>query len=178
MDLRERAIARFQAGEMVRAVAHALTGAPAAWLRERVVRSDLTLRGLAAELAERSLDVGHRTAWNLVHREGLSFKKKRAAKRAGPAAARKRARRKTHQGRLIPNASSPSTRLGRRPTWRRRGDVQAGTEAQRQGPARPLENHDLPRRLASRPIDALWMVDGPINGEMFRLHVEKVVTPH
>jgi putative transposase len=45
---------------------------------------DFTLRGLVAELAARGLKVDYRTVWNFVHAEGLSFKKKRAAKRARP----------------------------------------------------------------------------------------------
>lgn len=43
----------------------------------------LTLRSLQAELAERGCSVSFGTLWNFLHREGLSFKKKRAAKRAG-----------------------------------------------------------------------------------------------
>ena len=39
----------------------------------------LTLRGLRAELVERGIAVSYGTLWNFVHREGKSFKKKRAA---------------------------------------------------------------------------------------------------
>ena len=118
MDLRERAIARVQAGESVRSVAEALSISPAsvvkwsqrfratgsvapgrmgghrprlivgadeAWLRARIAAGDFTLRGLVAELAGRGLKVDYRTVWNFVHREGLSFKKKRSAERAGAA---------------------------------------------------------------------------------------------
>jgi transposase len=114
MDLRERAIARVQAGESVRSVAGALrispssvvkwwqrfratgsvapgqmgghrprviVGAHAVWLRARMAASDFTLRGLVAELAERGLKVDYRTVWSFVHREDLSFKKNRSAKR-------------------------------------------------------------------------------------------------
>ena len=115
-DLRDRAVARVQAGESVRAVAAALSispssvvkwsqrfrmtgssapgqmgghrprvlvGEPRAWLLKRVHASDFTLRGLVAELAEWGLTVDYRTVWNFMHAEGLSFKKKRSAKRAG-----------------------------------------------------------------------------------------------
>ena len=118
MDLRERAIARVQAGESVRSVAGALSispssvvkwwqrfratgsvapgqmgghrprviaGAHAVWLRVRMAASDFTLRGLVAELAERGLKVDYRTVWSFVHREDLSFKKNRSAKRTRPA---------------------------------------------------------------------------------------------
>lgn len=115
MDLRERAVARVQAGESVRLVARALSispssvvkwsqrfralgsaapgkmggcrprllvGAHAQFLRERIAQGDFTLRSLVAKLSSRGLKVDYRTVWAFVHREGLSFKKKRAAKRA------------------------------------------------------------------------------------------------
>jgi transposase len=46
---------------------------------------NLSLRALAAELAERGVVVSYGAVWTFVHREGLSFKKKRASGRAGPA---------------------------------------------------------------------------------------------
>lgn len=62
----------------------AIAGEQAAWLKERVQGDDFTLRGLVAELAGRGLIVDYRTVWSFVHEADLSFKKKRAAKRAGP----------------------------------------------------------------------------------------------
>jgi transposase len=44
---------------------------------------DLSLRALAAELAERGVVVSYGAVWTFMHREGLSFKKKRASGRAG-----------------------------------------------------------------------------------------------
>lgn len=61
------------------------------WLLERTT-SDFTLRGLVAELAERGVKVDYRQVWEFVHAEGLSFKKKRAARRAAPAEDRAAAR--------------------------------------------------------------------------------------
>lgn len=56
------------------------------WLLERFAReSDVTLRQLQAELAERGMVVCYGTVWNFAHDEGLSFKKKRAAQRTGSA---------------------------------------------------------------------------------------------
>ena len=53
------------------------------WLIARTANDQpFTLRGLQAELAERGVKVDYRTVWAFVHAEGLSFKKKRAAKRA------------------------------------------------------------------------------------------------
>jgi len=115
MDLRERALARKDAGETNREIAAALRISPscvskwatrkretgslapaqiggykprtlsgecAQWLRERVVSGPFTLRGLAAELAERGIKSNARAVWVFVHAEGLSFKKNPAARRA------------------------------------------------------------------------------------------------
>ena len=50
------------------------------WLLERIAReSDVSLRQLQAELAERGTVVCYGTVWNFVHDEKLSFKKKRPA---------------------------------------------------------------------------------------------------
>lgn len=61
-----------------------LRGDHAVWLRERASGADFTLRGLALELGERGLEVDYKTVWTFIHREGLSFKKKRSGKRARP----------------------------------------------------------------------------------------------
>ena len=55
------------------------------WLLARMGEErGFTLRGLVAELAsERGIKVDYRTIWTFVHGEKLSFKKKRAAERAG-----------------------------------------------------------------------------------------------
>ena len=56
------------------------------WLMARTANDQpFTLRGLRSELAERGVVVDYRTVWAFVHAEGLSFKKKRAAQRAGSA---------------------------------------------------------------------------------------------
>lgn len=61
------------------------------WLVERV-RRDFTLRGLVAELAERGVKVDYVQVWRFVHAEGLSFKKKRVARRAAATVDRKTSR--------------------------------------------------------------------------------------
>ena len=43
---------------------------------------EVTVRRLMTELAERGVAVSYGTVWNFIHREGMSFKKKRAAGRA------------------------------------------------------------------------------------------------
>jgi transposase len=61
------------------------------WLVERT-RRDFTLRGLVAELSERGVKVDYVQVWRFVHAEGLSFEKKRAARRTAPPVDRKAAR--------------------------------------------------------------------------------------
>ncbi len=54
-----------------------------AWVRERIAREPVvTLRELAAELTGLGTPVGYSAMRDFVHREGLSFKKNSAAKRA------------------------------------------------------------------------------------------------
>jgi transposase len=60
-----------------------LSGLHGDWLIERT-RTDFTLRGLVAELAERGLKVDYVQVWRFVHARGLSFKKKRAPRRTAP----------------------------------------------------------------------------------------------
>lgn len=68
-----------------------LSGAHRDWLLERATQ-DFTLRGLAAELGTRGVKVDYVQVWRFVHAEGLSFKKKRAARRTAPAQDRQTAR--------------------------------------------------------------------------------------
>jgi transposase len=56
------------------------------WVVERIAREpEVTLRQMVAELGERGVRVSYSALRNFVHREGLSFKKNGAAKRARPA---------------------------------------------------------------------------------------------
>jgi putative transposase len=59
-----------------------LSGECAGWLRARIAAGPFTLRGLAAELAERGIKTQARAVWVFVHAEGLSFKKNPTARRA------------------------------------------------------------------------------------------------
>jgi putative transposase len=81
---RERATGSVAPGQMGGHRPRVLVGDHRTWLLERA-KSDFTLRGLVAELAERGVTVDYRTVWKFVHAERLSFKKKRYARRAGPA---------------------------------------------------------------------------------------------
>ena len=56
------------------------------WLLDRVTaKPDITLRALVAELAERGVKVSLYAVWHFLEKEGISFKKKPARQRAGPA---------------------------------------------------------------------------------------------
>jgi transposase len=56
------------------------------WLLARVAAApDLTLRGLRAELAARGIEVSCKAIWNFFRAEKLTFKKKPARRRTGPA---------------------------------------------------------------------------------------------
>ncbi|WP_413469787.1 transposase [Sinorhizobium meliloti] len=44
-------------------------------------------------------------------------------------------------------------------------------------PLRPLEHHDLCRRTQGRPRQPPFILDGPINGERFRIYVQQVLVP-
>jgi transposase len=56
------------------------------WLLGRLAeKPDLTLHALLAELRERGVMVSCDTLWRFLRRQGISFKKNRARRRAGPA---------------------------------------------------------------------------------------------
>ena len=56
------------------------------WMLARIAeKPDLTLRALAAELSARGVKVSRHAVWSFFQREQLSFKKKSARGRAGPA---------------------------------------------------------------------------------------------
>ena len=64
------------------------------WLLARIAEApDLTLRAVAAELAERGIRVSYFAVWHFFEHEGISFKKKPARQRAG--SARRRAATRT-----------------------------------------------------------------------------------
>jgi putative transposase len=89
-----------------------LIGAHRVWLLERT-KTDFTLRGLRAELAERGIKVDYRTVWSFAHTEGLSFKKacfppNSFAQRSPVGASNGR----NIRGGLIPNVSSSLMKRG------------------------------------------------------------------
>jgi transposase len=56
------------------------------WIRARLEQKpELSLRGLLAELNDRGLTVSYFAVWKILHKAGLSFKKRPARQRARPA---------------------------------------------------------------------------------------------
>ncbi len=56
------------------------------WLLRRIAEQpDLTLRAIRAELAERGVAVSYDAVWRFYLRQGVTFKKKPARRRTGPA---------------------------------------------------------------------------------------------
>lgn len=52
----------------------AVSGDHAVWLSQRIKSGDITIRGLVAELAGRSVKVDYHSVWDFLHAEKLSFK--------------------------------------------------------------------------------------------------------
>jgi len=56
------------------------------WVLSRLAeKPDLTLRALALELADQGVKISDYAVWNFLRREGVTFKKKPARSRTGPA---------------------------------------------------------------------------------------------
>lgn len=56
------------------------------WVLSRLAdKPDLTLRALVLELADQGVKISDYAVWNFLRREGVTFKKKPARSRAGPA---------------------------------------------------------------------------------------------
>ena len=78
---------------------------------------EVIMRGLMTEVAERGVAVSYGTVWNFIHREGMSFKKKRAAGRSKIAPTWRAAGRvgKNIRPGLILSVSASSMKPGSRP---------------------------------------------------------------
>jgi transposase len=89
------------------------------WLLARIAEEpDLTLRAIAAELAERGIQVSYFAVWHFFEHEGISFKKKACtpASRIGPTSRGGARSGRSIRESLIRPAWSSSTRPGPRPT--------------------------------------------------------------
>lgn len=83
---RQKRTGNVAAGKMGGHRPYLLSGGHKIWVLERVASDpDVTLRGLAEELAKRGLVIDHATVGRFLHREKQSFKKNRACRRTEPA---------------------------------------------------------------------------------------------
>jgi transposase len=156
-----------------------LTGDNADWLRARIASGPFTLRGLAAELAEQGIKSNARAVWVFVHAEGLSFKKTLLPdEQTRPDVARRRARWKAYQGRI-----APQRLVFIDETWVKtnmaplRGWGPRGKRLKAYAPFGHWKTQTFIAALRHDRIDAPWVLDGPINGELFKLYVEKILAP-
>ncbi|HWX28069.1 MAG TPA: IS630 family transposase, partial [Steroidobacteraceae bacterium] len=157
----------------------AISGEHAVWLSQRMKNGDFTLRGLVAELAERGLKVDYRSVWEFAHAEELSFKKSVVAgERDRPDVARRRAQWIKYQDRVEPERlvfiDETWTRTDMAPL---RGWAPRGHRLAAKVPHGRWKTMTFLAALRHDRIDAPWFVKGPIDGESFRLYVEKVLLP-
>jgi transposase len=95
-----------------------------------------------------------------------------------PDVARKRARWKARQGQI-----APERLVFIDETWAKtnmsplRGSGLLGKRLEAKAPYGHWKTMTFLAALRHDRIDAPWVVDGPINGELFRLYVEKVLVP-
>jgi hypothetical protein len=155
------------------------SGEHAVWLNERIRERDFSLRGLVAELAERDLEMDYRSVWEFVHAEKLSFKKSVVAgERDRPDVARCRSQWTKYQDRV------DATRLVFiDETWTRtdmaplRGWAPRGSRLVTKVPHGRWKTMTFLAALRHDRIDAPWFIEGPIDGESFRLYVKEVLLP-
>jgi transposase len=157
----------------------AIAGAHRIWLLQRIDGKDFTIRGLVAEFAERGLKVDYRSVWNFLHAEKLSFKKNLvASERDRPDIAHKRAQWKKYQGRIKPERlafiDETWTKTNMAPL---RGWAPRGMRLTTKVPHGRWKTTTFLAALRNGRIDAPWVLDGPIDGETFRIYVEKVLVP-
>jgi transposase len=92
--------------------------------------------------------------------------------------ARKRARWKAHQGRI-----APQRLVFIDETWVKtnmaplRGWGPKGRRLKAYAPFGHWKTQTFIAALRYDRIDAPWVIDGPINGELFRLYIEKILAP-
>ena len=156
-----------------------ISGEHVVWLSQRIRNGDFTLRGLVAELAGRGLKVDYRSVWEFVHTEKLSFKKSVVAgERDRPDVARRRAQWTKYQDRVEPERlvfiDETWTRTDMAPL---RGWAPRGQRLTAKVPHGRWKTMTFLAALRHDRIDAPWFIEGPIDGESFRLYVEKVLLP-
>ena len=156
-----------------------ISGAHRDWLLQRIRDGDFTLRGLVVELGERGLKVDYRSVWEFVHAEKLSFKKKRggwrtrSSRRGTPADAMDEVSRSRRSFRLV-FIDETWTKTNMAPL---RGWAPCGERLMAKVPHGRWKTPTFLAALRHDRVDAPWLLDGPINGERFRIYVEKALAP-
>jgi transposase len=150
------------------------------WLLTRIAeKPDLTVRAVVAELAERGTPASYGAVWRFFKHEGITFKKTLYASEQDRAdIARRRARWKTHQGRL-----DPRRLVFLDETWaktnmtRRHGRCARGVRLVAKVPHGRWRTLTFLAALRHDRITATCVIDGPINGASFRAYVEQFLVP-
>lgn len=156
-----------------------LTGELRDWLLDRT-KTDFTLRGLVAELAERGVKVDYVQVWRFAHAEGLSFKKKSVlpAEQLRPKIARRREQWKKFQGR-----PDPRRLVFVDETWAKtnmaplRGWAPVGQRLHAKVPYGHWKTMTFIAALRCDRIDAPFVFDQPINAASFTAWVEEHLCP-
>ncbi|WEJ08443.1 IS630 family transposase [Sinorhizobium prairiense] len=176
---RFRETGSFGPGQMGGHKPRVLSGPHRDWLLWRCRDRAFTLRGLVAELAERGVTVDYRAVWTFVHEEGLSYKKTLvASERERPDVARHRARWLKHRHRIDPSRlvfideTWTKTNMAPLRGWAPRGERLLG-----HAPFGHWNTMTFVAALRADRVSAPFLLDGPINGERFRIYVEKVLVP-
>src|SRR5437868_6210257 len=150
------------------------------WLLGRLSeKPDITLRALAAELAERGIKVSYFAVWHFFEHEGISFKKSlHASEQDRPDVARRRAQWKKYQGRI-----DPRRLVFIDETWaktnmtRRHGRCRRGDRLLAKAPHGRWRTLTFLAALRWDRIEAPCVIDGPINGRSFLAYVEQMLLP-
>ena len=155
-----------------------LTGELRDWLLDRT-KTDFTLRGLVAELAERGVKVDYVQVWRFAHAEGLSFKKSvLPAEQLRPKIARRREQWKKFQGR-----PDPRRLVFVDETWAKtnmtplRGWAPVGQRLHAKVPYGHWKTMTFIAALRCDRIDAPFVFDQPINAASFTAWVEEHLCP-
>ncbi|MGH9694275.1 MAG: IS630 family transposase [Bryobacteraceae bacterium] len=157
----------------------AIRGEHEAWLLGRIERGNFTLRGLVIELAGRGLKTSYRAVWDFMHAHKLSFKKTLVAgEQDRPDVARRRRQWVKYQGQVDARAL-----VFLDETWAKtnmaalRGWGPSGARLKGNVPHGHWKTMTFIAALRHDRIEAPWLINGPINGESFRIYVERVLVP-
>ena len=153
-----------------------------AWIREQVrARPEITVRELARRVNELlGLAVGRDAVWRFLKRCGLSFKKmtRVADERERPDVKRRRERWMRHQGRIGPerlvflDETCVKTNMAPLRGWGPKGERLPGP-----APFGHWNTSTFIAALRHDRIDAPWVFDGPVNGEVFLTWVTRELVP-